>query len=218
MSLHNDISKMNTENLYTTNIASRSFFRFAKGLVPRLMQYWKFERARRKARSKGAKIADDAILIPELAARANANLTIGADSSVGSCKIDTRNKVKIGSHVIISNDSEIITTSHYVDSPEWEHKNYGIEIEDYVWIASNVLILPSCRKIGYGAVIGAGAVIAKDVPPMAIMAGNPAVKLRDRQCVHDKLVIPSLLSGDLKIYWKTWMVNTPPPHTRKRMM
>ncbi len=196
-------------NLYVENIARRSFFHFAKGLMPRLMQYLRFERARRKARRKGAVIADDAILIPELAARANANLAIGSDSSVGSWKIDTRNRVKIGSHVIISNDSEIITTSHYVDSPEWEHKNYGIEIEDYVWIASNVLILPSCRKIGYGAVIGAGAVVAKDVPPMAIMAGNPAVKLRDRQCVHDKLVVPSLLSGDFKMYWKTWMSKSP---------
>lgn len=204
---------MNTENLYTTNIASRSFFRFAKGLVPRLMQYWKFERARRKARSKGAKIADDAILIPELVAKANANLTVGHDSSIGSWKIDTRNPVRIGNHVIISNDSEIITTNHYIDSPEWEHKNYGIEIEDYVWIASNVLILPSCRKIGYGAVIGAGAVVVKDVPPMAVMGGNPAKMIKERKCVHDKLVISSLLSGDLKLYWKTWMVNTPPTQT-----
>lgn len=196
---------MNMDNLYTRNIASRSFFRFAKGLIPRTLQYIKFEKARRTARKKGTTIADDAILIPELVAKANANLTVDHDSSIGSWKIDTRNTVRIGNHVIISNDSEIITTSHYIDSPEWEHKNYGIEIEDYVWIASNVLILPSCRKIGYGAVIGAGAVVVKDVPPMAVMGGNPAKMIKERKCVHDKLVISSLLSGDLKLYWKTWM-------------
>ena len=106
---------------------------------------------------------------------------------------------------IISNNSEIITTSHYIDSPEWEHKYYGIEIEDYVWIASNALILPSCRKIGYGAVIGAGAVVTKNVPPMSVMGGNPAQCIKMRKCVHEKLVISSLLSGDLKIYWETWI-------------
>ena len=74
-----------------------------------------------------------------------------------------------------------------------------------MWIASNVLILPACRKIGYGAVIGAGTVVVKDVPPMAIMGGNPAKMIKERKCVHDKLVISSLLSGDLKLYWKTWM-------------
>ena len=129
---------------------------------------------------------------------------IGDYSSIGSYKLDLRSPIRIGNHVIISNDSEIITTSHYIDSPEWEHKYYGIEIEDYVWIASNVLILPSCRKIGYGAVIGAGAVVVKDVPPMSVMGGNPAQCIKQRKCVHDKLVISSLLSGDLITYWKTW--------------
>lgn len=108
-------------------------------------------------------------------------------------------------NVIISNDCEIITTSHYIDSPEWEHKYYGLEIEDYVWIASNVLILPSCRRIGKGAVIGAGSVVVKDVPPMAVMGGNPAQCLKTRKNIHSKLVIASLLSGDLKIYWNIWI-------------
>ena len=66
------------------------------------------------------------------------------------------------------------------------------------------MILPSCRKIGYGAVVGAGSVVVKDVPPMSVVAGNPARVIKQRECVHSKLVIPSLLSGDLKIYWKIW--------------
>ena len=122
-----------------------------------------------------------------------------------SYKIDLRSPVHIGNNVIISNDCEIITTSHYIDSPEWEHKYYGLEIEDYVWIASNVLILPSCRRIGKGAVIGAGSVVVKDVPPMAVMGGNPAQCLKTRKNIHSKLVIASLLSGDLKIYWNIWI-------------
>lgn len=196
---------MDSQCIYYKNIANRSFLRFIIGLYPRLKQWIKFERARKKAVESGGAIGENVIILPELAKRANANLKIGDNSSIGSWKIDTRSPVTIGKNVIISNDSEIITTSHYIDSPEWEHKHYGIEIEDYVWIASNVLILPSCRHIGYGAVIGAGAVVVKDVPPMAVVGGNPARIIKERKCVHDKLVIPSLLSGDLKIYWKTWI-------------
>lgn len=196
---------MDKECIYYKNITNRSLLRFMMGLYPRIKQWIKFERARRKAIKSGSSIGENVIILPELAKRANANLKIGDNTSIGSWKIDTRSSVVIGKNVIISNDSEIITTSHYIDSPEWEHKNYGIEIEDYVWMASNVLILPSCRRIGYGAVIGAGAVVVKDVPPMTVVGGNPARIIKERKCVHDKLVIPSLLSGDLKIYWKTWI-------------
>ncbi len=200
-----NIKIIDKECIYYKNIANRSLLHFLIGLYPRLKQWIKFERARKRSVSGGATLGNDVIILPELAARANKNLKIGDNSSIGSYKLDTRSPIKIGKNVIISNDSEIITTSHYIDSPEWEQKNYGIEIEDYVWIASNVLILPSCRHIGYGAVIGAGAVVVKDVPPMAVVGGNPARIIKERKCVHDKLVIPSLLSGDLKIYWETWI-------------
>ena len=43
-----------------------------------------------------------------------------------------------------------------------------------VWIGHNAIILPSVSNIGDGAVIGAGSVVTKDVPPFAVVAGNPA--------------------------------------------
>lgn len=46
-------------------------------------------------------------------------------------------------------------------------------IEDKVWIGINSTILPGVR-IGYGAIVGAGSVVTKDVPAMTIVAGNPA--------------------------------------------
>jgi virginiamycin A acetyltransferase len=49
-----------------------------------------------------------------------------------------------------------------------------------VWIGRNALILPSVKRIGDGAVIGAGAVVTKDVPNYAIVAGNPAKIIRYR--------------------------------------
>lgn len=199
------MNEIDKTSIYYKRISERTLLHFIKGLIPRIKCYIKYKKSRTIAIKKGARIGDNSIILRSFAQRCNKNLKLGNNSSIGSYKIDLRSPVKIGNNVIISNDSEIITTSHYIDSPEWEHKYYGIEIEDYVWIASNVLILPSCRRIGYGAVVGAGSVVVKDVPSMSVVAGNPAKVIKQRECVHSKLVIPSLLSGDLKIYWKTWI-------------
>jgi virginiamycin A acetyltransferase len=43
-----------------------------------------------------------------------------------------------------------------------------------VWVGRNVIILPAVHRIGDGAVLGAGAVVTKDVPDFAVVAGNPA--------------------------------------------
>src|SRR3546814_21027265 len=53
-------------------------------------------------------------------------------------------------------------------------------IEDDVWFGHNALILPGCKFIGRGAVIGAGAVVTRNVERYTIVVGNPARKLRNR--------------------------------------
>ena len=49
-----------------------------------------------------------------------------------------------------------------------------------VWIGANAIILPTCHKIGNGAVIGAASIVTKDVPPYSIVAGNPAKQIKFR--------------------------------------
>ena len=189
--------------LYERNVQDRSTLHYLIGLVVRWKQHFKYVRAIRIARKRGATIGEGVIMPMALAKSANKNLTIGNHVSIQTAKIDLRSPVKIGSHVIIGGGTNIITTSHNIDSPDWEHKNYGIEIEDYVWLPTDVLVLPSCRKIGYGAVVGSGSVVVKNVEPMSVVSGNPAKEFKKRKCVHKDLVVESLLGGDYEIYKKT---------------
>ncbi len=70
-----------------------------------------------------------------------------------------------------------------------------------VWIGSQAIILPGV-KIGTGAIIGAGAVVAKDIPPYAIAVGNPAkvVKYRFKQALIDRLLQSEWWNYDLPKY------------------
>ncbi|EOS13709.1 acyltransferase [Phocaeicola sartorii] len=190
--------------LYERNVQDRSRLRYLLGLIIRWKQNFKYARARRIARKRGASIGEGVIMPLELAKKVNSNLSVGSHTSIQTGKLDMRSPITIGNHVIIGSGTEIITTSHNIDSPDWEHKNYGITIEDYAWIPTNVLVLPSCRKIGYGAVAGSGSVVVKNVEPMSVVGGNPAKELKKRKCVHSSLIVESLLGGDYEVYRKTW--------------
>lgn len=65
-----------------------------------------------------------------------------------------------------------------------------LEIGHDVWIGHNSVILPSVKRIGNGAVIGAGSIVTKDVPSYAIVAGNPAhiIKYRFSVSIIEKLM------------------------------
>lgn len=190
--------------LYQKKVQDRNKIHYFIGLIIRWKQNFKYARARRIARKRGAAIGEGVIMTLKLAKRANGNLFVGNHTSIQTDKLDMRSPVTIGSYVIIGSGTEIITTSHNIDSPEWEHKNYGIEIEDYAWIPTNILILPSCRKIGYGAVVGSGSVVVTNIEPMSVVSGNPAKEFKKRGCVHSSLIVESLLGGDYEVYRKTW--------------
>ena len=193
---------------YEKDITSRSYFRYLKGLLARWKQHFKYDRAVRIARKRGATVGENVVMPLSLAKAANSNLKIGDHVSIQTDKIDLRNPVTIGNHVIIGSETEIITTSHNIDSEEWEHKHYGLTIEDYVWIPTRVMILPSCRKIEMGGVISSGSVVVKNVEAMSVVGGNPAKEFKKRKCVHKNLVVESLLGGDYHTYKKTRLLKT----------
>lgn len=55
-----------------------------------------------------------------------------------------------------------------------------LKIDDDVWIGARAIILPGCKHIGRGVIIGAGSVVTKDIPDYAIVGGNPAKVIKFR--------------------------------------
>ncbi len=72
----------------------------------------------------------------------------------------------------------------------------GVTIGHDVWVGTRAMIM-SGVTIGNGAIVGAGAVVSKDIPPYAIVVGNPATILRTR---FDDVQIDALLA----IEWWNW--------------
>ena len=118
-------------------------------------------------------------------------------------------KLFIGKFCMIASDVKFIMNgaNHLTDAIStypfaifgnaWQHamegKSYpqkgNITIGNDVWIGYNATIMPGV-KIGHGAIIASQSVVTKDVPPYAVVGGNPAtiIKLRFEQTVIDKLV------------------------------
>jgi maltose O-acetyltransferase len=95
--------------------------------------------------------------------------------------LDGRNgKLTIGDHVDIAQETNIWTLEHDIHDDHFKDVGGDVTIEDHVWIASRVTVLPGVT-IGKGAVIAAGSVVTKDVPSMAIMAGVPAKQIGVRK-------------------------------------
>lgn len=97
------------------------------------------------------------------------------------------NGIKIGNDVMIGQYAKLLTTNHsYTDLSIPMNKQTEISehiiIHDDVWIGANAIILPGI-EIGKGAVVGASALVTKDVPEFAIVGGVPAkiIKYRNKK-------------------------------------
>ena len=113
------------------------------------------------------------------------NLKIGDNTVINPDSIlDNRSSIIIGNNVAISHGVRIYTNGHDIHSPYADMIGKGVEIGDYSFIFSNVLVMPGVR-LGKGSVVYAGSVVTKDVEPFTVVAGNPAKKIKMR----DKLML-----------------------------
>jgi maltose O-acetyltransferase len=98
-----------------------------------------------------------------------------------SCTILDCNEVHIGHHVMIGPAVQIYTAAHLLEAEAriqgWEIAK-PIVIEDKAWLGGGAILLPGVT-IGRNAVVGAGAVVSRDVPANTVVAGNPARVIRE---------------------------------------
>lgn len=124
--------------------------------------------------SQGAIISETAE-IGQLKADGNKKfLIVGNFTTIGKVEFALHDKIIIGNNVCINDGAILLTASHDLNDSQWPHKKRPIVIEDYAWVCTNAIILPGVT-IGYGAVVGAGAVVSKSVEPLSIVVGNPAL-------------------------------------------
>jgi acetyltransferase-like isoleucine patch superfamily enzyme len=111
---------------------------------------------------------------------ARRNFRVGKSSTINErCHLDNRGGLTIGENVSISAETCILTADHDPHHPQFAGRNRAVVVEDYVFIGTRAVILPGVR-IGRGAVVGAGAVVTKNVEPLSIVAGSPARPIGQR--------------------------------------
>jgi acetyltransferase-like isoleucine patch superfamily enzyme len=115
----------------------------------------------------------------ELATYNSGRIEIGPHTFINyGSSIAARNSVKIGSYCHLGHYTFVMDNGqHDVVRHSDLPPSKPVIVEDHVWIGSKVIILPGVR-IGSHAVVGAGSIVTKDIPPRCVAAGNPARVLR----------------------------------------
>jgi len=129
---------------------------------------------RKLLRLFGARIGDGLVIKPHVRIKYPWRLVVGDHCWIGQeAWIDNLADVRLGNHVCVSQQVYICTGSHDHRKRAFDLVTRPVEIDDGAWLGARGLILGGV-KIGANAIVAAGSVVTRDVPPAAIMAGNPA--------------------------------------------
>jgi acetyltransferase-like isoleucine patch superfamily enzyme len=141
----------------------------------------------------------------------NIYLDDGVNIGVGATIFSTRAKISIGKNTFSGPNLTLISGDHpykigeYMINISKDKLKSQFDITEYdkditidrdVWIGANVTILKGVN-VGRGAILAAGSVVVKNVPPYSIYGGNPArlIKFKwdiDEICEHEKILYPNL--------------------------
>ena len=121
------------------------------------------------------------------------------------CLLDGRKfSIRTGSNVSIGPEATILTLGHDPRSATFEDRGGDVVIEDRVWIGYRAIVLIGVA-IGKGAVVGAGAVVTKNVEPYAIVAGNPARKIGERKLLNCNDLDSNTKDFTYELNYRPWL-------------
>lgn len=126
-------------------------------------------------RLTGKKIDESFRLFPPFYTDFGKNITIGKDVFINSgCHFQDQGGIAIGDGTMIGHNVVLATINHDLEPEKMRKNHYApIAIGRHVWIGSNATILPGIT-VGDWAVVSAGAVVTKDIPPFTVAGGVPA--------------------------------------------
>lgn len=123
----------------------------------------------------GKPVDEGFCLFPPFYSECGQCITLGKNVFINfGCHFQDQGGITIGDRVFIGSNVVLATLNHDLD-PARRHIHHGqpIVIGNDVWIGANASILPGVT-VGDGAIIAAGAVVTRDVPPRTVVAGVPA--------------------------------------------
>lgn len=128
----------------------------------------------------GAKIGQGTLIGRGTTVLAAGKLVVGSHSTVGlRCVLDARGGIRIGEQASVENDTQILSTDHDPDAPNFALRDAPIVIGDHAWLATRVLVLKGVT-IGDGAVVTAGSLVNRTVGDNTVASGFPARPVGDR--------------------------------------
>lgn len=159
------------EELYSERVACRKTLQILNNSLPNSDE-WKAS-----IKQLISNAIDEPYIEPPFRCDYGSNIHVGKNFYANfNCIILDVNRVDIGDNVLFAPNVQVYTAGHPTDvkSRVEEGVEFGlpITIGDNVWIGGGVIICPGV-SVGANSVIGAGAVVTKDVPENVVAAGNP---------------------------------------------
>jgi putative colanic acid biosynthesis acetyltransferase WcaF len=112
-------------------------------------------------------------------------ITLGRGTTIGrNVLLDGRGGITFGRNVNVSSFSLFVTGTHDLADRAFGDAYAPIVVEDRAWVATRATVLGGVT-IGEGAVVAAGAVVVRDVPPHTVVGGVPARPIAERPAGHD---------------------------------
>ncbi|MEP7250928.1 MAG: DapH/DapD/GlmU-related protein [Ginsengibacter sp.] len=157
------------------NIAYTMLFRFS----PRQLHAWRSF----LLKCFGAKVGRGVHVYPNVKIWAPWNIILQDECGIANGAIlYSQDRITIGKRSVISQGAHLCAGTHDYTKPGFPLTTAPIHIGDNVWIAAEVFIHPGVT-VGTGSVVGARAVVTKNMPEWMICAGHPCAAIKERKLI-----------------------------------